>query len=55
MTGWFTTTLTRAGHSWVLLTGTESERVDLAVRTTEQYLDHRLRFGEPLRGPGFGA
>ena len=53
MTGWFTAGLTRAGHSWVLLTGTERERVDLAVRTTDQLLALRLRFGEPLHGPGF--
>ena len=53
MTGWFVEALTRAGHSWVLLTGTERQRVDLAVRTTDQLLDHRLRFADPLYGPGF--
>lgn len=53
MTGWFTAALTRAGHSWVLLTGTEAQRIDLALRTTDQLLEHRLRFADPLYGPGF--
>ena len=53
MTGWFADALTRAGHSWVLLTGTEADRVGLAERTTDQLLEFRLRFGEPLSGPGF--
>lgn len=55
MTGWFADALTAAGHSWVLLTGTLDERVDLAVRTVESLLALRARFGEPLRGPGFEA
>ena len=53
MTGWFADALTAAGHSWVLLTGSEQQRVDLAVRTTDQLLEHRLRFADPLYGPGF--
>lgn len=53
MTGWFADALTAAGHSWVLLTGTLEERVDVAVRTVESLLELRARFGEPLRGPGF--
>lgn len=53
MTGWFADALTAAGHSWVLLTGTLEERIDLAVRTIEPLLELRARFGEPLRGPGF--
>lgn len=53
MTGWFADALTAAGHSWVLLTGSVDERVDLAVRTVEPLLQLRSHFGEPLRGPGF--
>lgn len=55
MTGWFTEALTVAGHSWVLLTGTLAERLDIAVRTVDPLLALRARFGEPLRGPGFEA
>lgn len=53
MTGWFAEALTAAGHSWVLLTGSLEERVDLAWRTVEPLVALRARFGEPLRGPGF--
>ena len=53
MTGWFTDALTRAGHSWVPLTGTLEQRVDLAIRTVDPLLDLASRFGEPLHGPGF--
>jgi nicotinamide riboside kinase len=53
MTGWFTEALTRAGHSWVLLTGSLTERLDTAVRTIDPLLAHRAWFGEPLHGPGF--
>lgn len=55
MTDWFADALTAAGHSWVLLTGSLDERVRLAVRTVEQLLAGRARFGEPLHGPGFGG
>lgn len=55
MTGWFADALTAAGHSWVLLTGTLQERLDVAVRTIDPLLALRARFGEPLRGPGFEA
>ncbi|WP_395307493.1 ATP-binding protein [Mycobacterium sp. AMU20-3851] len=55
MTGWFAEALTAAGHSWVLLTGTLDERVDVAVRTIDPLLALWARFGEPLRGPGFEA
>lgn len=54
MTDWFAHALTVAGHSWVLLTGSIDERLDLAVRSVEPLLARRARFGEPLRGPGFG-
>ncbi|AQT78677.1 transcriptional regulator [Mycolicibacterium litorale] len=55
MTGWFVEALTTAGHSWVLLTGSVSERLDVAVRTIDPLLALRARFGEPLHGPGFEA
>ena len=54
MTGWFADALTAAGHSWVLLSGSLEERVRLAVRTVDQVLAQRMRFGVPLSGPGFG-
>ncbi len=54
MTGWFVDELTAAGHSWVLLTGSLEERLRLAVRSTDQILAQRLRFGKPFTGPGFG-
>ena len=54
MTRWFADALTEAGHSWVLLTGTLSQRVALAVRTVDQMLGYRTSFGAPLTGPGFG-
>jgi NadR type nicotinamide-nucleotide adenylyltransferase len=53
MTTWFADALTAAGHSWVLLTGTLEQRHALAVRSVEQVLRHRMRFGAPLTGPGF--
>ncbi|MEZ0358917.1 AAA family ATPase [Mycobacterium sp. SA01] len=53
MTGWFVDALTAAGHSWVLLTGSLSERLDVATRTIDPLLELRARFGEPLHGPGF--
>lgn len=53
MTGWFADALTAAGHSWVLLTGSLPERLELAVRTVDPLLDLSMRFGEPLHGPGF--
>jgi NadR type nicotinamide-nucleotide adenylyltransferase len=48
MTGWFTTALTAAGHSWVLLTGTLDERLDLATRVTDYVLENRSRFGAAI-------
>lgn len=53
MTDWFADTLTAAGQSWVLLTGTVEQRVALSVRTLDQLLRHRSRFARPLQGPGF--
>jgi len=48
MTGWFTTALTAAGHSWVLLTGTLDERLNLATRVTDYVLANRSRFGAAI-------
>jgi HTH-type transcriptional regulator, transcriptional repressor of NAD biosynthesis genes len=45
MTSWFCTALTVAGHSWVLLTGSITERLALAVRVTDAALARRARFG----------
>jgi NadR type nicotinamide-nucleotide adenylyltransferase len=48
MTAWFIDALTDAGHSWVLLTGTHEERLDLAVRVTDLVLDRRMALADPL-------
>jgi HTH-type transcriptional repressor of NAD biosynthesis genes len=48
MTRWFTAALTAAGHSWVLLTGSIDERLDLAVRVTDSILDEQARFGPAI-------
>lgn len=53
MTEWFVDGLTAAGHSWVLLSGSLQDRLEIAIRTIEPLLEHRARFGEPLHGPGF--
>jgi HTH-type transcriptional repressor of NAD biosynthesis genes len=45
MTEWFTAALTAAGHSWVLLTGSIADRLDLAVRVTDAILAEQARFG----------
>lgn len=48
MTGWFTAALTAAGHSWVLLTGSLEERLELSVRVTDSVLAQRGRFGPAI-------
>lgn len=53
MTGWFAEALAASGHSWVMLTGSLEQRVDVALRAVEPLVALRARFGEPLRGPGF--
>lgn len=53
MTNWFISALTKAGHSWVLLTGSPVDRLDIAVRTIDPLVAHRAHFGKPLQGPGF--
>lgn len=55
MTDWFADALTAAGRSWVLLTGSSSKRLELAVATVDPLLRLGMQFGEPLRGPGFEA
>ena len=55
MTQWFEDMLTEREQSWVLLTGTEAERVALAIRTVDLLLARRMRFDDPLKGPGFGG
>jgi NadR type nicotinamide-nucleotide adenylyltransferase len=48
MTGWFMTTLTAAGQSWVLLTGSIDERLNLAVRVTDAVLQRQATFGPAI-------
>jgi NadR type nicotinamide-nucleotide adenylyltransferase len=48
MTGWFIDALTRSGRSWVLLTGSHDERMELAIRVAEQELARRTTFADPL-------
>ena len=55
MTSWFIDALTAADQSWVLLTGSLDQRLQVAIRTVDQLLTTRMRFGEPLHGPGFEA
>lgn len=51
MTDWFAVELTRAGHSWVLLSGSLEDRVRLAVRVSEDALCRRSGFGAPVDAP----
>jgi HTH-type transcriptional repressor of NAD biosynthesis genes len=48
MTAWFTTALTAAGHSWVLLTGSIADRLDLAARVTDAILAEQARVGPAI-------
>jgi len=45
MTGWFAAALTRAGHSWVLLTGSAEDRLRLAIRSVDLALEDKASFG----------
>ncbi|MGZ8178865.1 AAA family ATPase [Williamsia sp. SKLECPSW1] len=47
MTGWFIDALTRQGLSWVLLTGSLDDRLDLATRVVDRMLEHRSTFTPP--------
>jgi NadR type nicotinamide-nucleotide adenylyltransferase len=48
MTHWFIEALTRAGESWMLLTGSLDRRLSLAVRATEPLLRNAATFAAPL-------
>jgi hypothetical protein len=48
MTDWFAVELTRAGHSWVLLSGTLGERLRLAIRATKDVLRRKAAFAAPV-------
>lgn len=48
MTRWFLDALTATGRSWVLLTGSLAERIDLAVSVADTMLLLRSTFAEPL-------
>ncbi|WP_432544530.1 AAA family ATPase [Kineococcus sp. SYSU DK002] len=48
MTDWFLQALTAAGESWVLLTGSIAERVELTLRVVDRQVADRFTFGEPL-------
>ncbi|WP_430331829.1 AAA family ATPase [Rhodococcus sp. ACT016] len=48
MTRWFEDALTATGRSWVLLTGSLPELVDLAERVVDLALAQRSSFGAPL-------
>jgi NadR type nicotinamide-nucleotide adenylyltransferase len=48
MTGWFANALTRAGHSWVLLTGDVEQRVQLATSVIDRLLRARLSFAASI-------
>jgi HTH-type transcriptional repressor of NAD biosynthesis genes len=48
MTEWFAVALTQAGHSWVLLTGTLEERLQLATRSVDLALEDRASFGTSI-------
>jgi nicotinamide riboside kinase len=48
MTEWFAAALTRAGHSWVLLTGTLEERLRLAIRSVDLALEDRSSLGSSI-------
>ncbi len=48
MTEWFVDALTATGRSWVMLTGSLEERVDLAELVADQTLRLGSQFGAPL-------
>jgi HTH-type transcriptional repressor of NAD biosynthesis genes len=47
MSRWFRDTLTAAGQSWVLLTGSIEQRLALAVRCCDRALADNATFGQP--------
>lgn len=52
MTGWFLQRLTQKMQSWVLLTGSLRDRLELAVRVTDEALARAAIFADPI---GSGA
>lgn len=48
MTEWFAEALTRAEHSWVLLTGDLEQRLQLATRVIDRLLSRRLSFAPSI-------
>lgn len=48
MTTWFIDELTRTERSWVLLTGSVHERMDMAEEVVNRMLDHQMTFAPPL-------
>jgi HTH-type transcriptional repressor of NAD biosynthesis genes len=48
MTGWFPSALTESSRSWVLLTGSLAERVDLAERTVNLALRQAMSYTTPM-------
>lgn len=48
MTEWFKETLTAAGHSWVLVTGSRERRLATAVAVIDQILERQQRFDSPV-------
>jgi nicotinamide riboside kinase len=48
MTDWFAAALTRAGHSWVLLTGSQADRLGLAIRSVDLALEDKASFGASI-------
>jgi nicotinamide riboside kinase len=48
MTEWFAIALTKAGHSWVLLTGTREERLRLAIWSVDLALEDRASFAPSI-------
>lgn len=51
MQEWFIDALIDAGHSWVLVTGTPTERLNLAVRVIDAVLARAATFGDPMSEP----
>ncbi|HVU60345.1 MAG TPA: AAA family ATPase [Mycobacteriales bacterium] len=48
MTDWFANALTRAGHSWVLLTGDVDQRVQIAATVIDRLMRARLSFAASI-------
>lgn len=55
MTEWFAEALTRAGHSWVLLTGDVEQRLQLARQVTDGLLAAQLSFAPSITQTSAGT